>query len=77
MKCPWCKETSCRQCHICMEWECSHHEFEPIERPESCVCNPHGWGSAVIPEVCDEHKGDLTKNCEQCEHDSECHVRSD
>ena len=75
MICQDCRNPDCRECGVCGEWECSHHEFTPRIRPAGCCCDGQEWGDpANIPPVCESHQGDPGKNCQRCEHDAACHT---
>lgn len=54
----------------CGTCTCKHS----AQRPPGCVCNAGEWGDPThLPPICDEHKGDRDENCDECEHDFECH----
>jgi hypothetical protein len=44
-------------------------------RHPGCVCDLGEWGvePEAIPAPCSEHVGNHDQNCENCEHDFECH----
>lgn len=78
MKCPNCGEEFCKVCAECGINECVHHAFVPLNRPnDRCVCDAKEWRDPLkIPPVCDKYEGDGTTNCNNCEHDKECHAPS-
>jgi len=63
----------CRHCHL-YEEEHEHHEYEPIEIPEGCVCSEE-WDGQDVPAVCGSFikGGKWVVWCRDCAHDAACH----
>lgn len=67
-------------CKKCSRLKSEHCEYEPIEVPEGCVCDPYDWGDPTnIPDVCEKFRPCEDENfsgmCAVCEHDEACHKR--
>jgi len=68
-------------CKICGQPEDEHHKFEPLVRPEGCICNPYYWiikcqnqcRPLEIPPVCNESPSFPV--CKVCGHSPACHKR--
>lgn len=66
-----------RICKICGENEKDHHEPDWLEVPEECVCDWRTWNYDNVTKlslVCTKYKGDGKENCQECEHDKDCHT---
>ena len=66
-----------RWCKICEKFEEDIHEHVWLSVPDSCVCYPRTWVTPTldaIPAICDKYVGNGLEECEECEHDPECHV---
>lgn len=60
-------------CVECGLTEDEHHDFAPVELPDSCVCDFKTWGDRITP-VCDAFLGAADQYCLTCEHDLACHT---
>ena len=60
-------------CKHCRQDESEHHDFEAIKTPEGCVCDPWTWEPSPVLPICAKYKGNGHQNCEECEHDMDCH----
>ena len=65
-------------CKVCGKSEKEHHDFEPWEIPEGCICDPRDWRNGTVPAICECFVGDPEGEefCERCEHDVQCHRAS-
>lgn len=62
-------------CKNCKQYKDAHCVFDPMDVPDSCVCDHNEWGDE-IPEPCDKYVGPGGKvDCETCEHDEACHTK--
>ncbi len=69
-----CGKESCRECALCGLYECEHHEFTPVVKPEGCCCDAREWGNPQkLPPVCSKFDGITSDHCNNCEHDYACH----
>lgn len=68
-------------CKKCGRSRSEHCEFEPVVKPDSCVCDVSDWGYPIkINDICDEfvdHDESEYYGCERCGHLRECHVKKD
>lgn len=65
-------------CKICGNTFEEHHKPYYIKVPDSCVCDFRTWDLDTIKKIkepCDKFEGKY--NCDNCEHDKECHVKTD
>jgi hypothetical protein len=62
-------------CTHCGKSAAEHHEYSP-RMPLNCRCTFESWAGwgAEIPLVCEIHKGEDDRYCDECEHDEACHV---
>jgi hypothetical protein len=64
-------------CKKCGRRKADHCEYESIEIPEGCKCNPRDWGNPnTIPEICDCFKPSRGEPdiCDECQHERGCHT---
>ncbi len=63
----------CAKCGLTKE---EHHDFQPIEVPDGCVCNIKEWGNPrKIPPICSNYVDD-NGLCKNCEHEEKCHKKT-
>jgi hypothetical protein len=66
-------------CKVCKQDESHHHEFQPVQVPDTCICDIHTWGSIEnIRPVCSKFEQCNDPNfpdiCNNCDHDKGCHT---
>lgn len=60
------------QCIHCGRPESDHCYFVSAKVPAGCKCDYRSWDETPGP-ICASYVGDGTTNCENCEHNKECH----
>ena len=74
------KDPPCRKCG---RKKVEHCDFEPVEIPDGCVCDPRDWADPTgVPGICSKFEADYSEDwpsnmCSRCEHDYECHKNRD
>lgn len=61
-----------KPCKHCLRTKEDHCEYEALEMPAGCVCDPGTWGDSV-PAPCAKYVGEGATYCATCEHDQACH----
>lgn len=60
-------------CIHCGKGAAEHHEFQSIQLPPHCQCDPLTWAPTVPKAICGSYHGNGIQYCRVCEHNRECH----